>query len=73
MRKRVDNYAVFWNAPENQGSFLLYFADETTGSVLIDSPQEGMFILDILRNESPVYVDDELDLIVTGIGLSEEE
>ncbi len=42
-------------------------ADGTGGQVELDSAQEGLLLLDLLRNEKPVFYDATDDLIMTGM------
>ena len=76
MRQRIEKYAIFYNVQANEGHILFQFDDsvagDSTATLLLDSPQEGTFILDILRNESPVYYDDEHHLIMTGLEFTGE-
>lgn len=70
MKRNIDKYLVFWNAAANEGQLTLELAgdeDPRTATIHLDSPQEGSLLLDILRNESPVYYDDEYELIITGM------
>lgn len=43
------------------------FSDGSGGQVLVDSPQEGLLLLDILRNEKPVYYNAHHEMIMTGM------
>lgn len=76
MRQKIENYAIFYNAQANEGHILFQF-DHTaeganTATLILDSPQEGTLILDILRNEDPVYYDDEHHIIMTGLEIAGE-
>ncbi len=80
MRRNIEKYAIFWNAAANEGHFVLQLTEvedgPPTAMLHLDSPQEGSLILDILRNEQPVYYDDEHGLIVSGmepVGEGEED
>ena len=69
--RNIEKYAIFWNAAANEGQFVLQLTESDEGPptamVYLDSPQEGSLLLDILRNERPVYYDDEHELIFTGL------
>lgn len=67
MQKEVTHYAFFWNVQANEGHILLQFADGSTAQTLLDSPSEGSLLVDILRNEKPVYYDQEHDILLTGL------
>jgi hypothetical protein len=78
VRRKIEKYAVFWNVTANEGQIIFQLTEREAGpgtaTLLLDSPQEGQLVLDILRNEEPVYYDDEHDLIMTGLeGVGEEE
>jgi len=76
MRRRIEKYAVFYNVAANEGHILFQLDDniegQGTATLLLDSPQEGMFVLDILRNEQPVYYDEEHQIIMTGLEFTGE-
>ncbi len=67
MRQRIERYAFFWNTNANEGHMLFHFSDGSTGQAMLDSPQEGSLLLDLLRNEKPVYYDEDTSLIMTGL------
>lgn len=65
--KEVKKYKMLWNTKANEGILTLDFGDGKSGEVLVDSPQEGSLLLDILRNEKPVYYRAEHFAIFTGL------
>ena len=69
MRQRIERYAFFWNVKDNEGHLLFHLEGEEnkTATLWLDSPQEGQLLVDILRNEDPVYYDEEHELIMTGL------
>ena len=67
MRKEIEQYAFYWHYKGNEGYIQLLLADGTTGQVQIDSAAEGSLLLDVLRNEKPVYWDSDHELIMTGL------
>ena len=70
MKRTINKHLVFWNAAANEGQITLELAGDEeprTAAIHLDSPQEGTLLLDILRNESSVYYDDEYQLIITGM------
>lgn len=72
--KEIEAYHIIYNARANEGQIMLKMKDGGVESVLLDSPSEGTLLLDILRNESPVYYDEEHGLVMTGIeGVGEGE
>jgi len=76
MRRRIEKYAIFYNVQANEGHILFQLDDniegQGTATLLLDSPQEGMLILDILRNEQPVYYDEEHQILLTGLEFTGE-
>ena len=77
MRRKIEKYALFYNVQANEGHFIFQLdkksKGESTATLLLDSPQEGMLILDILRNEDPVYYDDENQILMTGLDFTDKE
>ena len=67
MQQEIEGYAFFWNARTNEGGLHLRFSGGGGGQVLVDSPQEGLLLLDVLRNEKPVYYDENNGMIMTGL------
>ncbi len=63
----IERYAFFWNVKDNEGSMQLQFSDGSGDQVLVDSPQEGLLLLDVLRNEKPVFYDAKHGIIMTGL------
>lgn len=63
----VISYKAFWNATDNHGQLWVLFADETGKLFDMETPQEMMMMVDLLRNEKPVYYDQKHNLIMTGI------
>ena len=61
--KEVESYRIAWNANADEGSIMLQTTDGVE-QILLDSASEGTLLLDILRNEKPVYV--ENGVIFTG-------
>jgi len=69
MYKEIKGYAFYWHARNNEGTLHLQLADGGHAQVLIDSPQEGLLLLDVLRNEGPVVFDPNHEMIMTGLEL----
>lgn len=55
--EQVIQYAIYWRTEDNTGVINLALANGTGGSLYPDAPEEAMLLLDILRNEKPVYYD----------------
>lgn len=55
-RKQVTHYAVF-HTIGGKSSIVLYYADGGQDSVDKVPPQEAAYIVDLLRNESPMSYD----------------
>ncbi len=67
MGKVIERYAFFWNVRDNEGTLQLQFSDGSGDQVLVDSPQEGLLLLDVLRNEKPVFYDAQHKIVMTGL------
>ncbi len=63
----VIGYKTFWNATDNHGQLWILFADETGQLFDMETPQEMMMLVDLLRNEKPIYYDRKYNLITTGL------
>ena len=66
MASKIEKYQVSWNAGKNEGILILLLEDGSTITQPIDTADEGSFLVDILRNESPVFYDHASDIILTG-------
>ncbi len=64
---KIETYSIMWNADVNEGSISVSLEGGATRMIPIDSSQEGILLLDILRNEKPVYLHDRHNQIITGI------
>lgn len=60
-------YAFFARPEDNKGVIQFALADNTGGQIQLDSAQEGLLMLDVLRNEKPVYYSAADDLIMTSL------
>ena len=54
--KLVKNYSVNWRPAENTGYVVVYYENYGFG-IWVDSVQELSFMVDLLRNEKPIYFD----------------
>ena len=52
--KRVNKYKCYWNPSSREGRLTLYYEDTST-SLHMTSPEEMSLLVDILRNEQPVW------------------
>jgi hypothetical protein len=57
--KAIESYKITWNVKNDEGIILLQTQDGVE-QLLADSAAEAMLLLDILRNESPVFYNDGL-------------
>lgn len=60
----VIKYQLFWRSDDDHGVFQLALANGTGATLDTDSAAEASLILDILRNEKPVYF--EHGMLITG-------
>ncbi len=71
--KEVEKYAFFWRPEDDSGSIHLVLAGEGAADIFIDSPQEATFLLDLLRNEKPIFYNADSGQICTGLEPAGEE
>jgi hypothetical protein len=71
IHRKIEKYTIFYNIEANEGHFIFHLEGKTKGTptvtLLLASPQEGTLILDILRNEQPVYYDEENRILISGL------
>ena len=65
--KEIKKYKMVWNTEANEGILVVDFGDDQPSQILVDSPAEGALLLDILRNEKPVYFQPKQSAIITGL------
>lgn len=63
----VIGYRTFWNATDNHGQIWILLANETGKLFDTETPQEMMMLVDLLRNEKPIYYDLKHNFIMTGL------
>ncbi|MEP7196395.1 MAG: hypothetical protein ABI851_07720 [Saprospiraceae bacterium] len=74
MWESISLYSVNWRAKTNSGVIDLIFENGTTERIKIDTAQELSTMVDLLRNEKPVYFHTGSKELVTGWEpLGEEE
>ena len=61
--KQIESYKISWNVANDEGIILLQTADGVE-QLLVDSAAEASLLIDLLRNEKPVFV--ENNLLFTG-------
>lgn len=60
------NYSFFWRTKDNQGTIQLALANGQGATLTPQTPAEAMLLVDILRNEKPVYYCAEHEMLMTG-------
>lgn len=63
----IEQYKITWRPEDDAGMVHLALANGAGASLPIDSAAEAAFLLDMLRNESPVFYDTENRLLATGM------
>ncbi len=53
----VKRYSVSWRPTEHTGTIHLFLTDGTSDHFQIDNSIDGLFMLDVLRNEKPIRYD----------------
>ena len=72
--KIVKAYKGYWRPQANYGVLTIYY-DTTYNQQKIDTPQEMLTVVDLLRNEKPVWFHTDTKAIATGpepVGEEEE-
>lgn len=64
--KQIETYKITWNPRDNAGHIHLGLAEGTAASLPVDSAQEMSMLVDILRNEAPVYWCPSNGFLMTG-------
>ena len=64
--KQIDTYKITWRPCENVGLIHLGLADGSGGKIEVESAQEMSLLVDMLRNEAPVFWDPVHCFIMTG-------
>lgn len=64
---KIESYAIMWHADHNEGSINLILEDGSTRMLNAETAGECSLLIDILRNENPVYVHARHNQIITGI------
>ncbi len=63
----ITSYKFVWELDNNEGLMHLKPTGGASKIVPIDSPQEASLLLDVLRNEKPVFYDSDNNIILTGL------
>jgi len=61
----VTAYKAYWRPAENYGVLTVYY-DSTFNQQRIEAPQELTTVVDLLRNEKPVWFHTGTKAVVTG-------
>ena len=64
--EEIKTYKITWNPRDNAGAIHFGLANGTGASVSVDSAQEMSMMVDILRNEAPVYWCPQNGFLMTG-------
>jgi len=63
---QVTAYYVFWDVDGHNGNIQLNLADNTGWAIGGQTPEEMHMLVDLLRNESPIYFEDTSRLLIVG-------
>ena len=63
--KKIKRYAFSWNTEKTEGLLQLLLEDDGAGTLPVNSASEGLLLLDLLRNEKPVYFNEENNIIMS--------
>lgn len=65
--QKVIKYIITYHTPSDAGTLHLILENGTGADLPIDSPSEATFLMDLLRNEQPVYYDSKNQLLSSGM------
>ena len=65
--QEIVSYKVTWRAADDTGMLHLAMKDGTAVSIPVDSPSEMSLLIDLVRNESPVFYNAKHGLLCTGM------
>jgi hypothetical protein len=63
---QVTAYYVFWDIDGHSGNIQLNLANNTGWAIGGQTPEEMHMLVDLLRNESPIYFEDTSRLLIVG-------
>jgi hypothetical protein len=63
---QVTAYYVFWDIDGHNGNIQLNLANNTGWAIGGQTPDEMHMLVDLLRNESPIYFEDSQRLLLVG-------
>jgi hypothetical protein len=63
--KIIKTYKAYWRPEKNYGVLSIHY-ENAVNQQKIESPQEMLLLLDILRNEKPVWFHTDTKAIATG-------
>jgi len=71
MRHEIKRYSAAWNTEDHTGRITLYWGPNVSDSnwltaPIISDPLEFQVMIDLLRNESPVFFDTETKKLAAG-------
>lgn len=64
--KEIKSYKIIYHQESHSGMIHLHMADKTTQHFPFQGEGEAALLLDILRNEKPVFYDKKGELFCTG-------
>ena len=62
--KEIDAYKIAWNANSHDGTILLHTLPDGVEQLGFVNPEELQLVLNVLRNEKPVFI--EKGILFTG-------
>jgi hypothetical protein len=68
----ITNYTCVWDLDDREGHIGLFHDEEYQGGASYRDPNEFSAVMNILRNEKPVYFDTENQWLMAGVAFSEE-
>jgi len=74
--QEIHSYKITWRPIDNAGTIHVAMSNGTSAPIPIDSAQEMAMMIDLLRNEKPVFYNAKHQLVCTGfeaVGEGENE
>jgi hypothetical protein len=70
--EEITNYTCVWDIDDHKGYIGLFSGEEFQIGHEYENPMEFMAVLSILRNETPLYFDNENHWLSAGVKLTKE-
>ncbi len=62
--RTINKYTAYWNVENHEGNLRIFFSDGST-TLHFTNPSEFHAVIDILRNEKPVFTNSDYKYVAT--------